>query len=95
MYYFRDQQGLEVDFVLPGKGDALRFIEVKTTRTPTPDMAAPMQRLALALRPRRTVKTAIEMLVVHRQPKTPLRTSALAPGVRAVGWEDFVQQPLS
>jgi predicted AAA+ superfamily ATPase len=95
LYYFRDQQGLEVDFVVPGKGGALRLIEVKTTHTPTPEMAASLQRLAIAVRRRRRVKTAVELLLVHRQPKTPLRTSALAPGVRAVGVEDFVQQPLS
>jgi len=95
LYYFRDQQGLEVDFVVPGKGGALRLIEVKTTRTPTPGMAASMQRLAIAVGRRRRVKTAVEMLLVHRQPKTPLRTSALVPGVRALGWEDFVRQPLT
>jgi hypothetical protein len=93
LYYFRDQQGLEVDFVVPGKGGALRLIEVKATRTPTPGMAASMQRLAIAIG-RRRVKTALEMLLVHRQPRAPLRTSALAPGVRAVGWEDFVRRPL-
>ena len=41
LYYFRDQQGLEVDFVVPGSGGGMRLLEVKATRTPTPAMAAP------------------------------------------------------
>ena len=48
LYYFRDQQGLEVDFVVPGKGGALRLVEAKAARTVTPGDARPMQQLAAA-----------------------------------------------
>ena len=44
LYYFRDQQGLEVDFVLPSRRGGVLLIEAKATRTPTPAMAAPLQR---------------------------------------------------
>jgi predicted AAA+ superfamily ATPase len=39
IYYFRDQQGLEVDFVVPLKSQRLALVEAKATRTPTPAMA--------------------------------------------------------
>ena len=48
LYYFRDQQGLEVDFIVPWESGGLRLIEAKSTATPTPDMAAPMLKLAKA-----------------------------------------------
>src|SRR5581483_4913337 len=32
LYYFRDQQGLEVDFLAPGRGGAVRLVEVKASR---------------------------------------------------------------
>ena len=46
LYYFRDQQGLEVDFVIPQGAGALLLAEVKATKTPKPSMARPLQRLA-------------------------------------------------
>ena len=42
VYYFRDQQGLEVDFVVPGRNGSLRLVEVKATATPCPGMATPI-----------------------------------------------------
>lgn len=33
LFYFRDQQGLEVDFVVPGKQGGITLIEVKATRS--------------------------------------------------------------
>ena len=49
IYYFRDQQGLEVDFVVPRGAGRLLLMEAKATRTPVPGMAAPMRRLAKAI----------------------------------------------
>ena len=53
LYYFRDEQGLEVDFLVPGRGGAVALVECKAGRTVTPAMAAPMQRLAEALKRKR------------------------------------------
>ena len=92
LYYFRDQQGLEVDFVLPGRGGGVSLVECKTTRTVTPAMAGPMQRLALALRKKRPAGTKVELHLVHQAPKAPAATRAVAPGVQAWAWQDFVRQ---
>lgn len=90
LYYFRDQQGLEVDFIVPGSGGAMRMLEVKATRTPTPAMAAPMLRLAEARRKHTRTRGVIEMLVVHRPARVAVRSHALAPGVEALPWQEFV-----
>lgn len=61
-YPFRDEQGLEVDFLIPGRGSSLRLVACKAGRTVMPAMATPMQCLdavrageARARRPRRHV----------------------------------------
>jgi uncharacterized protein len=45
LYYFRDHQGLEVDFVIPGGGDRLFMLEAKASRTLKPAMADSLLRL--------------------------------------------------
>ena len=92
IYYFRDEQGLEVDFLVPGRSGSIRLVECKATRTPTPAMAALMQRLAAALRNKRSRGTTVEMFLVHQRPKTPVATRAVAPGVQALAWQDFVSR---
>ena len=54
--------------------------------------AAPMQRLAEALRNKRSRGTTVEMFLVHQRPKTPVATRAVAPGVQALAWQDFVSR---
>ncbi|HOW64403.1 MAG TPA: ATP-binding protein [Candidatus Paceibacterota bacterium] len=92
LYYFRDEQGLEVDFLLPGRGGAISLVECKAARTVTPSDAAPMQRLAAALRQKRPRTTSVELHLVHQPQRAPLVTQAVAPGVRAWAWRDFVRQ---
>jgi hypothetical protein len=92
IYYFRDQQGLEVDFVLPRKGGGLRLVEAKATRTPSPAMAAPMRRLAAAWKDSTTARGPVEMFLVHQPSRSPLSTQAVAPGVRAMPWREFLHQ---
>jgi uncharacterized protein len=78
IYYFRDQQGLEVDFVVPLKSQRLALIEAKATRTPTPAMAQPLRRLAGAI----TAHPTTAVLVYDgNEPSTA--GSTLAPGVSA------------
>jgi hypothetical protein len=90
IYFFRDEQGLEVDFLVPGPGGSISLVECKAARTVTPAMAGPMQRLAEALRKKRPRGTRVEMSLVHQAPKTPVGTQAVAPGVRTWAWQEFV-----
>lgn len=92
LYYFRDEQGLEVDFLVPGKSGAVALVECKTSRTVTPAMAAPMQRLGDAIKRKRRNGTTVEMYLVYRQPKAKSVTQAVAPGVRAFTWQEFVNE---
>ena len=45
LYYFRDQQGLEVDFLVPLGEARLALLEAKATRTPMPSMGKSLTRL--------------------------------------------------
>lgn len=86
LYFFRDQQGLEVDFVVPLRGGGMRLIEAKATSTVTPDLARPMLRLAGAWGRRRG---SVEMLLVHRPPRAGAGSRAVAPGVQAIEVREF------
>jgi predicted AAA+ superfamily ATPase len=79
LYYFRDQQGLEVDFVIPNGPDRLLLVEAKSTRTPRPAMAQPIQRLASAI-----TRYQATSVLVHQQPGASVAAGVLAPGVSAV-----------
>ncbi|MDA1273409.1 MAG: ATP-binding protein [Verrucomicrobia bacterium] len=95
LYYFRDQQGLEVDFVMPRKGGGALFVEAKAARTVTPHDAAPMQRLAEAWSKRRGVRGRIERFVVHRPSRgASVESRAIAPGVQAWAWREFASKKL-
>jgi hypothetical protein len=91
LYYFRDEQGLEVDFVMPGRGGSLTLIECKAGKTVTPAMAAPMQRLAEAVK-RKHPGNPVDMVLVHQASKMESRIQAVAPGVRALSWPDFLKE---
>lgn len=82
LYHFRDQQGLEVDFLVPRDGGSVDLVEVKATKTITPAMAGPLGKLSAAMgeRPHRA-------LLVH--PGDAPRRS-VAPGVSAVGLETWL-----
>lgn len=89
LYYFRDQQGLEIDFVVPSGNGRVRLVEAKATRTPLPGMAQPMLRLAGALERNALHAGRIDCVLVHRAARGKDVSSALAPGVRALSWEAF------
>jgi predicted AAA+ superfamily ATPase len=90
LYYFRDQQGLEVDFLWPRGNQRLTLIEVKASRTVTPESAAPLARLAAAIRDRYRVEQA----VVYRKPRNGSASlSVLRPGVRAIGINELFRSP--
>jgi hypothetical protein len=91
IYYFRDEQGLEVDFVVPGRGGALTFVEAKLTRTVVPSMAAPMLKLAEAAR-RAHPRSGVSMALVHETSDSSAVSRTIAPDVRALHWRDLVDQ---
>lgn len=73
--YFRDQQGLEVDLVLPAGERRLVLIEAKASRMVTPRMGTPLQRLGRA-----AGHYDVTTLVVHPgRPGVP-EPAALVPG---------------
>lgn len=85
LYYFRDQQGLEVDFLLPRPNAGLWLIECKGGKTVRPAMAAPL----LALR-RTLEKRSARLIVVHGKSRSAQATRAVATGVEAIDLERFV-----
>jgi len=85
LYYFRDQQGLEVDFLFPDRLGGLWTVECKASKTVHPAMAGPLTSL------RRSMKAPARFTVVRRASATAPSTHALAPGVDAVDEEEFVK----
>ncbi|MEQ1907634.1 MAG: ATP-binding protein [Vicinamibacterales bacterium] len=94
IYHFRDRQGLEVDFVVPARNGGAQLIEVKATSTVTPDMAEPMRRLAAAWTKGPKPRGELSMHLVHIAPRAGVVTRAIAPGVQAVAWPQFVREAL-
>jgi uncharacterized protein len=87
LYYFRDQQGLEVDFLIPRPNARLWLVEAKAGKTVRPEMAAPMTSLQRAAGNRTD-----RLIVVHRKSQSQISTPAIAKGVEAVDVEKFVQE---
>jgi predicted AAA+ superfamily ATPase len=85
LYYFRDHQGLEVDFLLPRPNAGLWLIECKAGKTVRPAMAAPL----LALR-RTMEKRSTRLIVVYGKSRSAQATRAVARGVEAIELEHFV-----
>jgi uncharacterized protein len=85
IYYFRDRQGLEVDFLVPRGNGELWLVEAKATQTVRPAMAAPMLSLKHSL-----PKTGSRLIIVHRKSHSQIATSAVAPGVEAMDIEQFI-----
>ncbi len=88
LYYFRDHQGLEVDFVVPRGDRRLFLIEAKASRTVTPQMGESLARRAKA-----TSQYNVDCLVVHRAPETTGGGKALRLGVRSSSLESLLTQP--
>jgi len=84
LYYFRDQQGLEVDFLVPAPNARLHLIEAKATRTATPAMTAPLRSLAQTLGEKAASVTLLPRL------KSPPATRAIAPGVALRTLPEFI-----
>jgi predicted AAA+ superfamily ATPase len=85
LYYFRDQQGLEVDFLIPRPNAGLWLIECKAGKTVQPAMAAPLLSLRRALGNR-----SKRLIIVHGKSRSTLATKAVTGGVEALDVEQFV-----
>ena len=75
LYYFRDQQGLEVDFLIPRPNAGLWLIECKAGKTVRSAMAAPLLSLRRALG-----KRSKRLIIVHRKSHSAQATAAIASG---------------
>jgi predicted AAA+ superfamily ATPase len=87
LYYFRDQQGLEIDFVVPRPNARFWLVEAKASKTVHASMAAPMLALTRAAGDRVTRR-----LVVYRKSRTGPAFTALSKGVEALTLDQFAEE---
>ena len=87
VYYFRDQQGLEVDLLIPRPNAGLWLIECKAGKTVRPAMAAPLLSLRRPLEKRST-----RLTIVHGKSRSALATKAVASAVEALDLQHFVSE---
>ena len=86
LYYFRDQRGLEVDFLVPGGRERLVLLEAKASRTVYPEAARSLLALAASAGRRKA-----DCIVVHAAEKGVPAGTALAPGARAMSVAAMLQ----
>jgi predicted AAA+ superfamily ATPase len=79
LYYFRDQRGLEVDFIVPSRAQELVLIEAKASRTVYPGAARSVLSLAQSISNHQT-----RCIVVHATTAEDRDDTALALGARAM-----------
>lgn len=79
LYFFRDQQGLEVDFLVPAGDRKLMLLEAKASRTVMPEMAEPLQRLLNTIS-----NYDVRSFFIYRSSKQEVPTTALRPGIKAL-----------
>jgi predicted AAA+ superfamily ATPase len=84
LYHFRDEQGLEVDFLFASRKGGLCIVVCIAPKTVFPQMAGPLLKLNKALQ-----TPPEKMMVIHRKAIRVRATTALSPGVSAMTVEDF------
>ncbi len=84
LYFFRDQQGLEIDFVVPGSRRRLMAIEAKATRTVTPAMAGPYRRLREAGK-----GYQVDGFIVHRAVRGAPSTTVSAGNMKVLAVDEL------
>ena len=87
LYFFRDQQGLEVDFLIPRPNAELWPIEVKASKTVRPTIAGPLISLQRAMGSR-----AKRLILVYQRSNSEVSTAAIAPGVEALDLGQLVRE---
>lgn len=71
VYYFRDQQGLEVDLVVPAGSGRPVLVEANASATVMPQMAEPLVRLQTGLAPARDSRARRQGWVERPRIPTP------------------------
>ncbi len=89
LYYFRDQQGLEVDFVVPGKNGAMHLLKAKASKTAKPEMVIPMRKLSKAWKSHFGEKRAVTSTLVHRPARATVASKAIAEDVQVISWKEI------
>lgn len=84
LYHFRDQQGLEVDFLFPS-GGGLWMVECKASKTVHPAMANPLAALRRSI----GASNPVRLTIVHRASASGLPGRSVAPGVEALDLAAF------
>ncbi len=97
LYYFRDQQGLEVDFIMPAPASKTRaagmwMLEAKASRSPSADMARPILALAKSWPTGLNAQPLAGSWLVHRPARHHVDSTALAAGVKAITIEQLSKQ---
>src|SRR5713101_365292 len=87
LYFFRDQHGLEMDFLVPRPNSGLWLVECKAGKTVRSAMAAPLLSLRHALG-----KRTKRLVIVHRKSLSIPATAAVAKGVEALDLERFIAE---
>lgn len=82
LYYFRDQQGLEVDFLVPAGDRRLLLLEAKASRTVLPEMAESLSRLSKAIN-----RYRVESFLIYQPSGNAEVLTALRPGIKALSLE--------
>jgi predicted AAA+ superfamily ATPase len=90
IYYFRDQQGLEVDLVVPTGDRALTLVEAKASRTVTPGMAESLVRLRAAI-----TRDDVTSILVHRGTTPDGALTAIRPDVQAMPLQELLVRMLA
>ncbi len=85
LYCFRDQRGLEVDFLVPTGAQRLLLVEAKASRTVYPSAARSLLNLATSIKSR-----DVRSIVVHRGGASE-SGNALAHGAQAMDVTAFLQ----
>jgi predicted AAA+ superfamily ATPase len=85
LYYFRDQQGLEVDFLVPVGDRKLLLLEAKASRTVLPEMAEPLCRLSKAV-----FNYQVDNVLICRPSKEKESITALRPDTKALSIEKLL-----
>jgi uncharacterized protein len=86
VYFFRDQQGLEVDFLVPLRGARLAMVEAKAGATVRPEMAEALVRLG-----QNSSGREVQNFVVYQPSKGDTGLRTLREGVKALGLPDLLR----
>lgn len=88
VYYFRDEQGLEVDLLFASHADAVTLVECKTSATVSPQMSEPMRKLAKAFA---SDGLDVSMRLVYNPGEEAFRAPTVGVGVQALSCREFVR----